>query len=719
MADDHVQYLRDEEVQDFLNDLDIDIDGFVSYSELESKLDQVHNEIAHKPAPHHLHHKDGDQKERHAFLRSVLGTDEDKIPSDKFVEIVKAWKVPSLKQDKEVEDEASQYMKSLALGRKVRACWEVHGPVWAFMALVVLLQLAFGIWHLVRYLTGVQYRQAFGWGLVLAKTSAGALYPTLFFLVISMSRWLATFLRRFYHLSRFIDWDLSQSFHIEMSICALGLATLHAIGHLTGTFLYGSRPAQQPDIAMLLGPEAVPWPYRTYIASLPGWSGLTCLILFYIIAALSMPQVRKWSYEVFQLGHLLMFPLLGLLCAHGTAQIIQFTMLGYWLSIPIILVLVERIRRTLLGFQRIPAKLEVLDDDTVRITITIPKHRLWRYVAGQYVLLQVPQISFFQWHPFTISTCTDREMQLHIKTDGNWVSKMKNLTKENGSELKWVGIDGPYGAPAQRFYDFDQSIIFGAGIGVTPFSGILHDLRVRSDEGWNSRASLISSTSRRSSISSSSITAHPVQPAPTSDGQTKRSALDRVDPTSEKPTTPADPQSKYRRIDFHWTVRDRNYLLWFSDLLNQISLPPPGHLHNPNLDIRIQTHVTQSRKNISTHIFRLLLEQHRTETHPASPITGLINPTNFGRPDLAYIMDRHYADMQELLKRRRGLGRGREGEGEGDGGVDDKGVFKVGVFFCGAPVIGHEMADRCRLLTARGREDRSLIEYHFMKEVFA
>jgi dual oxidase len=118
----------------------------------------------------------------------VLGTDVDKIPSHKFAEIVKTWQVRPMKQDKEVEDEASQYMKSLAPGRRLRAYWEVHGPEWGFIVLVVSLQLAFGIWQMVKYITDMRYRHAFGWGVVLAKTSAGALYPTLFFLVISMSR---------------------------------------------------------------------------------------------------------------------------------------------------------------------------------------------------------------------------------------------------------------------------------------------------------------------------------------------------------------------------------------------------------------------------------------------------------------------------------------------------------------------------------------------------
>jgi len=80
--------------------------------------------------------------------------------------------------------------------------------------------------------------RALGWGVIVAKFSAGALYPTLFFMLISMSRWIATWLRRSYIVSRFINADFHQSFHVRMSIVGLLLASLHAIGHLTGTFLY-------------------------------------------------------------------------------------------------------------------------------------------------------------------------------------------------------------------------------------------------------------------------------------------------------------------------------------------------------------------------------------------------------------------------------------------------------------------------------------------------
>lgn len=677
------QYLTDDEIKRFIEELDKDDNGCIDYWEIEHKLDEVHKEIAPTPQPHNLHHESRDEEDRHRFLRSIIGTDQDRIPVAEFENIVRKWDIPSLEQDRKEAKEEDDYLKKMSMWRRVRAYWAVKGPQILFLCMVVGMMLAFGIWQLHKYLTQRQYRRALGWGVVLAKTCAGLLYPTFFFLILSMSRWFSTFLRRFNHVSRFINWDLFQSFHIKMSIVALALATLHAIGHLTGSFVFGSMTSRQQNVAALLGEDAVPRSYSDFVRSRPGWSGIVSLGLFYILALLSMPQVRKKSYEIFQAGHLLMFPIIGLMMFHGTAGLFQWPMFGYFLAFPTLLVLCERIWRFALGFWDITADLELLDDDTVAITATIPNYRFWDYKAGQFVFVQVPQLSRFQWHPFTISTCIGNRMQVHIKADGDWTNALHALAKEGKHKTIKIGIDGPYGAPAQRFYDFEYSMIVGAGIGITPFSGILTDLhahelqRVRTNEA------------ARGEFSSSS------------DDDEKKS-----------------PYKDHRRVDFHWMVRDRNNLLWFSGLLNEVFR---GNEEKSHLDVRMQTYVTQKRKNISTHVFRWLLEKHRTPEHPQSPLTGLVNATHFGRPDFGVIMEEHYQDMCKVLAERMEGEKGERDARRGSGkkvSRDDEDEIKVGVFFCGAPVVGLQLADRCEELTARGRQEGRKIEYHFMMEVF-
>lgn len=667
------QYLTDDEIKQFIDDLDHDNNGSVDYWELEKKLDEVHKEIQPRAQPHNLHHVSRSDEQRHDFLRSVIGTREDHIKRDDFAKCVKRWEIPSLEQDRKEAKEEDDYLKQMSFYRRARAYWAVKGPEIAFLALVLGFMIAFGVWQFVKYLTSDLYTPAFGWGAVLSKTCAGVLYPTFFFLIISMSRWLSTFLRRFYFVSRFINWDLSQSFHIKMSVIALVFATIHAIGHLGGSFVFGSQRGRQQALAIVVGQDGVPRSYGDYVHSLPGWTGLMALSLFYLLALMSMPKIRKWSYEVFQLGHLLMFPIIGLMMAHGTAGLLQWPMFGYWLAAPTLLVLGERLWRVFLGFRPILADLELLDHETVAITVKVPHHRPWAYKAGQYVFMQIPQLSRFQWHPFTVSTCINNTMQVHIKADGNWTNALRDIAEKGSNSTIKIGLDGPFGAPAQRFYDYDYSMVFGAGIGVTPFSGVLTDLQHHELE------------------------------------RVKPKSHSSSDASSETPREPS-PYANHRRVDFHWQVRDKNNLLWFSDLLNEVWRAQ--QLDSSNLDIRINTYVTQKRKQISEHVFRWLLEKHRTDEHPQSLITGLINPTHFGRPDVKLIMEEHYSDMTKVLAERMNNEKDAKKKEQGDAEV------KIGVFFCGPPVVGQQIADQCSQMTAKARNEGRNIEYRFMIEVF-
>lgn len=679
--------LSDKEISSFFEDLDKDKDGFITFDELEAKLHDVHKELAPEPQKHHLNHpsrledtEKGDShsgRGLHAFLCTLMPDCGARISREDFAQHVKTWELPSQDQSELEDNRKKGYGYKHSFWRKAKAYWAVNGAKIAVLSFVVALQLAFGLWQLVKYIKNREARAALGWGVILAKGSAGVLYPTFFFMLLSMSRHFSTLVRKNHFISKFVNWDLSQSFHVKMCIVGLGFATLHAIGHLTGTFLYGSRPAQQDDLAVLLGPGAVPKPYRKFVSTLPGWSGIVSFALFWTMSLLSMPFIRKKHYEIFQLGHLLMFPLIGLLCAHGTAALLQTPMLGYWLAFPALLIIIERLFRLYRGMLKIPAQVEFLDDDTVCITCTHPRREPWRYEAGQYLLLQVPSISYFQWHPFTISACRGEILQVHIKHDGNWTNKLRELPE--GKDIR-VGIDGPFGAPAQQFYAYDHAVIIGAGIGVTPFSAILTDLEQRlqnKTDPWalkEKHAWRAESPSRRAS--SDTTVVDPLNPSLT-----------------PKTSTLLHKPSPSHRVDFHWMVREKNYLLWFSDLLNRAIAGAPKA---KNLTLNINTHITMKRKNISTHVFRYLLDSYRTSTEPYSALTGLKTDSQFGRPDFNDILERFHADMKEA-------------------GVRD---CKVGVFYCGTPVVGMIISDRCARLTAKARSDGSRIKYRFMMEVF-
>ena len=84
------------------------------------------------------------------------------------------------------------------------------------------------------------------------------------------------------------------------------------------------------------------------------------------------------------------------------------------------------------------------------------------------------------------------------------------------------------------------------------------------------------------------------------------------------------------------------------------------------------------------------------------------------------IMEEHYDDMCKVLVNKAPLrkkpGRGQSNRTRRSSTVDKE--VRVGVFFCGPPVIGQQLADQCSQMNAKARTEGRKIEYRFMIEVF-
>jgi NADPH oxidase 1 len=101
------------------------------------------------------------------------------------------------------------------------------------------------------------------------------------------------------------------------------------------------------------------------------------------------------------------------------------------------------------------------------------------YQPGQYLFMNVPAVSKFQWHPFTISSCPEEGfVSVHIRILGDWTKQVAEVMgclndSKTPGKIPRVMIDGPYGAPAEDLKNYKIALLVGAGIGVTPAASLL------------------------------------------------------------------------------------------------------------------------------------------------------------------------------------------------------------------------------------------------------
>ena len=475
------------------------------------------------------------------------------------------------------------------LKHRLIARWRVNKSDWLFTAFVVFLQISFGAWMCYIYAHNTRATAALGWGVIMAKTCAGALYPTMFFLVLSMSRWTVTLLRNSAYLSGVINFDKFRSFHIRMAVCAFVLSILHTIGHLSGSFVHGSKAKYRVAVVELLGNKFHDVTYAEYIFSTPGWTGLVALLNFILIVLCSTPPARAWCFELFQYAHMLIYPMLFLLMFHGSGNMLQFPLLGLVLALPTGMIVMERLSRFLRIFKGSKAMIQPANDEVTEISFPATTNsRWWSYKVGQYVLVRIPSISKWEWHPFTISRCRDGKFQLYVKKSGEWTQE---LARRKGEQI--VNIDGPFGAPCQQFYQYDHTIVIATGIGVTPCSAILDDMFRNKEHPW----ACSSDDVRR--------------------GSDFRVGRQRVLP---------------RFADFYWAVPGQDLLPWFADTFSATATAA----HNQNTGIRLQVYITRMKKE----------ELIKTEKLDQMFSKDMDAHIHAGRPDYSQLFFEHYEKMR-------------------------------------------------------------------------
>ncbi|KAF2538341.1 hypothetical protein F2Q68_00021021 [Brassica cretica] len=249
------------------------------------------------------------------------------------------------------------------------------------------------------------------------------------------------------------------------------------------------------------------------IAVLPGVISLVAGLLMWVT---SLQYVRKHYFELFFYTHQLYIVFVVFLALHVGDYLFSIVAGGIFLFILDRFLRFCQSRRTVdvISAKSFPCgTLELVlskppSNNSVSPTSNL-KHLLtfffkcptldMRYNALSFVFLQVRELSWLQWHPFSVSSSPldgKHHVAVLIKVLGGWTAKLRDkLSKlyeaENPDQLLsplsypkiTTCVEGPYGHESPYHLAYENLVLVAGGIGISPFFAILSDILQRKRDG--------------------------------------------------------------------------------------------------------------------------------------------------------------------------------------------------------------------------------------------
>ncbi|KAJ3540668.1 hypothetical protein NM688_g6196 [Phlebia brevispora] len=202
--------------------------------------------------------------------------------------------------------------------------------------------------------------------------------------------------------------------------------------------------------------------------------GVVAGVIQTVMTIISIAPIRKRFYEFFFITHvILVFVFLVTTYLHCASPGFGYYIWPCWLIWGI-----DRVCRWLRYIilsnfhapNKTPAELELVNQDTIRITVRRWVPFGWR--GGQHMFLAFPTLGPIESHPFTIATLPDadgkqKEMVWIVRARDGFTKRLRDhLVDKDGACRAPVFLDGPYGTPPD-ITPFDTCVFIAGGSGVT------------------------------------------------------------------------------------------------------------------------------------------------------------------------------------------------------------------------------------------------------------
>ncbi|KAK8662325.1 hypothetical protein V6N13_091906 [Hibiscus sabdariffa] len=272
-------------------------------------------------------------------------------------------------------------------------------------------------------------------------------------------------------LLRLIDipFEHATRYHVWLGHLTMVLFTLHGLFYVIAWAMNGT-----------LVKELLEWK-RVGIANLPGVISLLAGLFMWVT---SLHPVRKDYFELFFYTHQLYVVFVVFLALH-VGDFVFSIVAG-----AIFVFMLDRFLR----FCQSRTTVDVLSAKCLpcgTVELVLSKPQSLRYNALSFIFLQVRELSWLQWHPFSVSSSPldgEHHLAILIKVLGKWTESLRDsiLSMSETEQSKvtiTASVEGPYGHETPYHLMYENLILVAGGIGISPFLAILSDILHRVNDG--------------------------------------------------------------------------------------------------------------------------------------------------------------------------------------------------------------------------------------------
>ncbi|KAJ6605086.1 NADPH oxidase [Mycena sp. CBHHK59/15] len=444
-------------------------------------------------------------------------------------------------------------------------------------------------------------RATFGITFTIARAFALTLHVDVVFILLPICRNFVSVMRRT-PLGTVIPFDKNITFHKATGWAIFYGSLIHTLAHIVNLY----RLTMADTSATTTGQRVVFFITANFIIGplITGWLMWACLGTMVYFAIEKRRRAKNGGFEKFWYTHHLFIPFFILWQLHGMFCMIKpdrppfcsFNTIGvfwrYWIVGGIIFIY-ERILREVRS-RHVTYISKVVQHPSNVMEVQIKKEKT-TVRAGQYIFVNCPEISYYQWHPFTLTSAPEEDyISVHIRVEGDFTTAFAtalgcDFSRDKGAKdkaaaggkvigtntnppvnrtLPRVMVDGPFGTSSEEFLDYETVLLVGAGIGVTPFASILKSIWYRMNNFNHS-----------------------------------------------KPT-------RLSKVYFTWVIRDFGTAEWFHSLLHAIE--------EQDTQNRIEINIYLTAKIKEDEMNNIIVQDVGAEK---DAITSLRAPTHFGRPN--------------------------------------------------------------------------------------